>query len=243
MIGEEGSGIDIAAIGQYFELLCLQSSGLFMLDKEMSSIFPYIKDVLQSIDRKDDFIEICVQDLHSKDALWWKKVFTEQRLVFCVTNNNDSSLNKDVLNVFFNAISNNKTHFYDTQAFPMLVLDDNHIPNPQTFKKNLSSGRLSGLRSILLVKNPQDFTQRDKGTLSNYFDHKHLMKMHDPKSIKSVFSMLAINTYDTLSVSDILSHGPGESSYLHHHLVWPKMRLRYLYDKKLSYKKKKILKF
>lgn len=242
MIGEEGSGIDLAAIGQYFELLCLQGSGLFMIDNKASTIFPYIQDVLQCIDRKGDFIEICVQDLHNKDVFWWEKVFTEQRLIFCVTNSKNSSLNKDVLNVFFEAINNNKTYFYESQSFPMLVLDDGHIPPPNKFKENISSARSAGMRCVLLVKNPQDFTQRDTGTLSNYFDHKYLMKIHDPKIIKSIFAMLSIDDYDdALSVSDVLSHGPGESSYLHHHLVWPKVRLRYLYEKKLSYKKKKDL--
>ncbi len=237
MIGEEGSGLHVAALGQYFELLCLQCSGLFMLERERSSLLSLIRDVLTAIDRQNDLIEIDVEDLANKDRSWWREAFQQQRLVFCITRDDAATENEKVREQFFRATFENKADFHERQTFPMLVLDDTHIGEPKTFRKQLSTGLQSGLRSILLVKTPDTFTQGDTRALATYFEHKHLMKMHDPKVIRDVFDLLSIDSYEELSVSNILSHAPGESSYLHHHLVWPKMRLRYLYQKTLPYRK------
>ncbi len=230
MVGEEGSGLSVAAICQCFPLFCEQRGGLMLVDSEDDPAFQYVKQTMKSVGRADDLYFAEFNDVSKKDSQWWLSALDERKVLFVRVGKDDDS--ETVTDAFFSAISSRRwlEHTENNPNGSFLYLKDSHVKDPVRLKEQLIDARkLSGLRSVLAVYRPETFMTEQTPTLVNYFQHKHIMKINDPKVAARLLEQMSVESYSDLKVSDIISHGPGESSYMHSGLVWKKVSMTYLH--------------
>lgn len=201
-----------------------------LVDSEDDPIFLYVKQAIKGVGREDDLCFAEFNDVSKKDCQWWLSALDEGKVLFVRVGKDDDS--KTVTDAFFSAIFSRRwfEHNENNPNGSFLYLKDSHVKDPVRFKERLIDARkLSGLRSVLTVCRPDKFITEQTPPLVNHFQNKHIMKINDPKVAASLLEQMSIDSYSDLKVSDIISHGPGESSYVYSGLVWKKVLMTYLH--------------
>lgn len=230
LIGEYGSGVFMAALGQLHPLLNEQKGGVILGPSDAYSL-PHVKSLLKYVGRSDDLLIASAADLVLKDIKWWSDSMHQSKVIFVVTEDAQQKHIAELQAVFFEHLHPlRETGYQKESERPFLMICDKYIDDTDVFLDNLYQARMSGsgLSTLLLVLKVGAFLQKNPQSLLNFFDHKHFMKIRDPKDISMLLDLLSVNEYTQLNVADIVSHRAGESSYLFNDILWKKLQMIYL---------------
>ena len=227
LIGEDGSGLQLVTACQMFDPLRRGRGGVYFLNEHEQILARTFASFFAVMGRTGDLYQIPLSEAESHNWDWWQDAFSNQKFYIVIVPLADRRRVQKVVEVINSPTV--ETDFTNVSC-PLICLDNTHVRDPLALKQQLQITRRTQMTlPFLTVSQPELAVDNEWMSLLSYFDHKFIMKMHNPRNIKRLVDELHFNDTESSNVNTYISYGPGEATYSYSGKVWPHVHLAF-YD-------------